>query len=91
MVDRSAHAAGAQMNHLEEIKSREGTDHTEFCPNRWIRQLKSLAGSSQGIDIDTYVSMLNETTNLFKKMGSALSMAFSGKQIMVTIKSRHFN
>ena len=52
---------------------------SEFCPTRWIIQLKTLAGCSSELDIDVYVAMLYETTNLFKKMGSALSMAFSGK------------
>jgi len=91
MVDTSAQASAPRIDQYEELKSREGTDHSEFCPNRWIRQLKTLAGSTQGIDVDTYVEMLYETTNLFKKMGSALSMAFSGKQIMVIMNSRHYN
>ena len=80
-MDTTAHV-NANSSLKEESKrpqtAQEGTDPSVFCPVRWIRQLKALSANTRELDIDTYVAMLYETTNLFKKMGSALSMAFSG-------------
>jgi len=50
----------------------------EFSAERWIGFTKRIAESKDAIDVDAWVSFLFETTNLFKKMGSAMSMAFSG-------------
>lgn len=51
----------------------------EFCINRWMTRLKSLGESPESLDIDIWVQMLFETTNIFKKLGSAMAIAFSGK------------
>ena len=67
------------------VTAQEGTDPSVFCPVRWIRQLKALSASPRELDIETYVAMLYETTNLFKKMGSALSMAFSGNTFPLSL------
>ena len=40
--------------------------------------MKKLGEDPERLDIDTWVDMLYETTNLFMVMGSAMSMAFSG-------------
>ena len=61
-----------------EHSTEEGTNLNEFCPHRWLRLLSKVASNPQEVDIDAYTAHLYETTNLFKKMGSALSMAFSG-------------
>ena len=44
--------------------------------------MKILSLNPQKLDLDTWVAMLNEATNLFKSMGSAMSMAFSGTTIL---------
>lgn len=54
-------------------------DLEEFNADRWTGQLRDLAKDPAKLEIDLYVAMLKETTNLFKKMGSAMSLAFSGK------------
>ena len=41
--------------------------------------MKTIGENPEKIDIDLWIEMLYETTNLFKKMGSAMSQAFSGK------------
>ena len=51
----------------------------EFCPDRWVRMMRNLAANPNQMNTIEYSAMLYETTNLFKKMGSAMSMAFSGK------------
>ena len=53
-------------------------DLTVFCPERWVSQTVVLCTEPHRLDVDTWVAFLYETTNLFKKMGSAMSMAFSG-------------
>lgn len=55
---------------------------TEFNPDRWVRLLESLAQKPNELDIDKFIGVLHETLNLFKKMGSALSLAFSGTIIL---------
>ena len=44
-----------------------------------MRYQQKLAAEPNELDIDTFIGVLHETLNLFKKMGSALSLAFSGK------------
>ena len=62
-------------------------DLTEFNPDRWVRQLTSLASKPDQLEVETFVGMLHETTNLFKKMGSALSIAFSGNTLIILLFS----
>ena len=50
-----------------------------FSATRWLNQTEILGAAPEELDVDTWVAFLYETTNLFKKMGSAMSMAFSGK------------
>lgn len=64
---------------MVESSNKATEDFNEFSADRWIRQVTKLAESPDSIDVDTWVAFLYETTNLFKKMGSAMSMAFSGK------------
>eukprot|EP00347_Sterkiella_histriomuscorum_P023651 403333863 len=52
-------------------------DMKNFSAERWLGYTKTIASSPEAIDVDTWVAFLYETTNLFKKMGSAMSMAFS--------------
>ena len=52
-------------------------DLAVFSATRWVRQTTTLASSPDELDADIWVSFLFETTNLFKKMGSAMSIAFS--------------
>ena len=54
-------------------------DLEEFNADRWVRQLSDLAKDPIQLDTVEFIAMLRETTNLFKKMGSAMSVAFSGK------------
>lgn len=71
------------------VESKLQTDEenlNEFNADRWVRQVQFLSQNPDKLDIDTWVGMLYETTNLFKKMGSAMSMAFSGTLIFI-----HFN
>ena len=63
-------------------ESKEGTNLNEFCPHRWLRLLTVISTNAEQVDIDAYTAHLYETTNLFKKMGSALSMAFSGNHLL---------
>ena len=65
-------------------------DLEEFNADRWVRQLSDLAKDPTQLDTVEFIAMLRETTNLFKKMGSAMSVAFSGKIFCFSfIPSRH--
>ncbi len=81
----------------EEVKggSNSNEDLTEFNPDRWVRVLSKLASAPTELDVDAFIGVLHETLNLFKKMGSALSMAFSGKATLLPLLTlvffRHFN
>ncbi|CDW83219.1 glycolipid transfer protein domain-containing protein 1-like [Stylonychia lemnae] len=57
--------------------SAQKEDLQNFSAERWILQTKNIAQTVDAIDVDSWVAFLYETTNLFKKMGSAMSMAFS--------------
>lgn len=59
------------------MENKESRD--VFSLKRWREQLITLSGSPDKLDIDTWVDFLYECCNLFKVMGSAMSMAFSGK------------
>ena len=59
--------------------SAASEDMKDFSAERWLGFAKKIAESKDAIDVDAWVSFLFESTNLFKKMGSAMSMAFSGK------------
>ncbi len=50
-----------------------------FNLDRWISQMTQISQNVDNIDTDIWVDYLYETTNLFKTMGSAMSIAFSGK------------
>lgn len=50
-----------------------------FSLKRWKEQLAILSSDPEKIDVDTWVDFLYECCNLFKVMGSAMSVAFSGK------------
>ena len=76
------HGLKEESKRPQPVNAQEGTDPSVFCPVRWIRLLKALSANPRELEIDTYVAMLYETTNLFKKMGSALSMAFSGNSFI---------
>lgn len=65
---------------VEQTVAIEGTNPDEFCPIRWVRMISDLAKDPAHLKTVDYSAMLYETTNLFKKMGSAMSMAFSGKR-----------
>jgi hypothetical protein len=49
-----------------------------FSVRRWKDQLTILSSNPDKLDIDTWIEFLYECCNLFKVMGSAMSMAFSG-------------
>jgi hypothetical protein len=55
-----------------------------FSLRRWKEQLATLSASPDKLDIDTWVDYLYECCNLFKVMGSAMSIAFSGKLMIVS-------
>ena len=80
-------------NHSEEVKGQQGAeDLNEFNPDRWVRQLEALAQKPNELDVDAFIEVLRETLNLFKKMGSALSLAFSGtKTLSKLMLYRHFD
>lgn len=67
-----------ETKHMPKLKVRPGEleDQETFCPNRWVRLLKELSENPEKLDIEDYVAHLYESTNLFKSMGSAMSMAF---------------
>ncbi len=50
-----------------------------FNIDRWVTLLNELAKDPTKLETSLYVAMLKETTNLFKKMGSGVAVAFSGK------------
>lgn len=64
---------------MVESTAKTQEDMQNFSAERWLSYSKKLGESPNALDIDTWVAFLYETTNLFKKMGSAMSMAFSGK------------
>ena len=80
-------------NHSEEVKGQQGAeDLNEFNPDRWVRQLEALAQKPNELDVDAFIEVLHETLNLFKKMGSALSLAFSGTNTLSKLMLyRHFD
>lgn len=60
------------------VESTEKEDLQVFSADRWIKLAQKLADSPNNLEVEPFVAFLYETTNLFKKMGSAMSMAFSG-------------
>ena len=62
--------------------SKPVEDMAEFSMQRWLHQVEVLKENPENLDVDTWVAFLYETTNLFKKMGSAMSMAFSGNLLI---------
>ena len=68
-------------------------DLTRFNPERYISQLQAIGKDPENIDIDTWVAMLYESTNMFKMMGSAMSAAFSditSKAAAINDNKQHF-
>ena len=61
---------------MEEVKG-------EFSADRWVLYMQNIAKDPEAVDIPNFVLMLYETTYLFKKMGSAMYLAFSGKILCV--------
>lgn len=66
------------VEHSSHGKKDPHDPHSVFNADRWVKQMKTLGENPDKLDMDTWVEMLYETTNLFKKMGSAMSQAFSG-------------
>ena len=50
----------------------------EFSIDRWVEQTSQISQDPNQINVDVWCDFLWETINLFKKMGSAMAMAFSG-------------
>ncbi len=57
----------------------EGAVREDFSIDRFIQQANTLSEDPANLDVDVWIDFLHECLNLFKKMGSAMSMAFSGK------------
>lgn len=68
---------------MVESSTRLDEDLKHFNADRFVTLFKKAAETPDKIDVDSWVSLLNETINLFMMMGSAMSMAFSGKNIKV--------
>ena len=66
----------------------------EFSMSRFHEHIIALAQNPTNYDIDTWVEFLHECLNLFKKLGSAMSMAFSDIQTKADVirnNKNHFN
>jgi len=63
------------MEAISEDHSQESMD--VFSMKRWIGQMKRINTSIENVDTDSWVAFLYETTNMFRTMGSAMSIAFS--------------
>lgn len=68
-------------------------DLQKFSADRYIGQLQHLGKDPENLDIDVWVSMLYESVNMFKMMGSAMSTAFSditSKAVVINDNKKHF-
>lgn len=54
-------------------------DPLHFSKTRWLHQMSYLAARPERLDVDAWTTFMHETTLLFKCMGNAMSVAFSGK------------
>jgi hypothetical protein len=52
--------------------------------------MEDIGQNVDNIDTDVWVQFLYEATNLFKTMGSAMAMAFSGIFIISVSKANNF-
>jgi len=73
------------VEHSHEVKKDLYDPHAVFSPERWVSQMKKLGENPDKLDMEVWIEMLYETTHLFKKMGSAMSQAFSGMHFSTSI------
>ena len=69
---------------MVESSTAAAVDLKKFDADRFVSLFKKVGETPDRIDVDAWVALLHETINLFSLLGSAMSMAFSGKNILVT-------
>jgi len=66
----------------DDIDIFEAKGAAKFSSARWVKQCSKLAENPDKTDIKVLHAFLYEITNLFRSMGSAMGMAFSGSPIL---------
>ncbi len=64
---------------VDSIDMFAAKDADSFSVDRWMKQMQAMEADPKNIDPEVLSAWLYDCTNLFKAMGSAISMAFSGK------------